>query len=267
MLSPGPRVVWGEAGGSDFPKCFLVGAAVMAPVALSALQLEQGRGILFHSASSGSCSQEQTLCTGSTVLAVEVLSGFSPQAPPSTAGGRAGELRACRRRCGPSLEAMRRWAGERVGEGLSPVLPPPRGVQSVRSAGREVLPLPALSFLPRPKPFPVLSLVAPPPLAMGRVVQVRGPAQRKELFAAPSWALSLARARRSCAPRSREPRPQRCCWEELWLTRPELHFTRAWPSCLPPGSVLQLCSLRAAPSWWMGHGQRRWGQGEGAVFC
>lgn len=58
-------------------------AAVMAPVALSALQLEQGRGILFHGASSGSCCRvgEQILCTGSMVLIVDVLSA-SPLTHP-----------------------------------------------------------------------------------------------------------------------------------------------------------------------------------------
>lgn len=81
------------------------------------------------------------------------------------------------------------------------------------------------------------------------------------LFPYPRWPGSQPPARpstwRACGVPAllvREPRPHGCCGEELWLTRPELHFTRAWPSCLPP-ALSPSFVLHGAPSWWRSCGQ------------
>lgn len=65
----------------------------MAPVALSALQLERGWEILSHGAASGSCHGvgEHMLCAGGMVLVVDVLSAFPPGLPLRPQGRRAGE--------------------------------------------------------------------------------------------------------------------------------------------------------------------------------
>lgn len=201
-------------------------------------------GILFPGASSSCAIGLRSKSGPSARSTVFTVLSASPPPLQGSPGLQAGLQGAAGADCPPGAVG----AGRRAGEGLPQLLPllPGAGTRGLTKGMLHfVFPGPAASVHSGCSSISEDLVVA----------QVGGPARRKELFAAPSWALSLARVQRSCASCSREPRPQRCCWEELWLTRPELHFTRAWPSCLPPGFVLQLCSPLRAPSWWTSRGQ------------